>query len=200
MTATAATRSPSLPSNRWRTVDIVVTAVIGVAFGVVFFAWFVLWTALDPLFAAFKPLQYVISGVWLLPAVVAPLIVRRPGAAIFAEVVAALVSALMGSVWGLDAVLSGLIQGAGAELVFAFTLYRTWSLPVALLAGAGAAVGEAIHDIALYFRPDAFSLDFQLAIAAAMILSGVVIAGLGGWSLVRALRRTGVLESFPAEI
>jgi len=84
MTATAATRSPSLPSNRWRTVDIVVTAVIGVAFGVVFFAWFVLWTALDPLFAAFKPLQYVISGVWLLPAVVAPLIVRRPGAAIFA--------------------------------------------------------------------------------------------------------------------
>ena len=182
--------------TRWRTVDIVVTAVLGVAFGVVFFAWNAVWGAVDPLFGAVKPLQYLISGVWLLPAVVAALIVRRPGAAIFAEVVAALVSALLGSVWGLDAVLSGVIQGAGAELVFAFALYRAWSLPVAMLAGAGAAVGEAIHDIAIYFRPDAFSLDFQLAITAAMIVSGVVIAGLGGWSLVRVLRQTGVLESF----
>ena len=30
-------------SNRWRTVDIVVAAIIAVAFGVVFWAWNLLW-------------------------------------------------------------------------------------------------------------------------------------------------------------
>jgi energy-coupling factor transport system substrate-specific component len=185
------------PATRWRTVDIVVTAVIGVAFGVIFWAWGFVWGAADPIFAAAKPAQYVISGVWLLPAVVAPLIVRKPGAALFAEVVAAIVSAVLGSIWGLDALLSGFAQGAGAELVFAFTLYRSWSLPVAILAGAGAAIGEALHDLPIYFPTGA--VEFQVAIVVAMLVSGVLVAGVGGWLLVRTLRQTGVLESFPSD-
>src|SRR5829696_7251109 len=92
---------PDVPSGtRWRTVDIVVTAVIGVAFGIVFWAWGLLWTGLDAAFTAFPPGQAVMYGVWLLPAVLAPLIVRKPGAALFAETVAAIVSALLGAQWG----------------------------------------------------------------------------------------------------
>jgi energy-coupling factor transport system substrate-specific component len=183
--------------TRWRTVDILVAAVIGVAFGVVFWAWGFVWSAADPIFLAVKPVQYVISGVWLLPAVIAPLIVRKPGAALFAEVVAASVSAMLGSIWGLDTLLSGFAQGAGAELVFAFTLYRSWSLPVALLAGAGAAVGEALHDLPIYFPTS--TVEFQVAAVVAMLVSGVLVAGLGGWLLARTLRQTGVLESFPSD-
>jgi len=182
--------------TRWRTLDIVVCAVIGVAFGVVFWAWDAIWGATAPVFDAVKPLQYLGSGVWLMPAVLAPLIVRKPGAAIFAELVAAIVSALMGNIWGLDVLLSGFVQGAGAELVFAFGLYRAWGLPTALLAGAGAAVGEVLHDLPIYYPSDQFGLDFQLAIVVVAIASGVVIAGWGSWLLVRALRRAGVLESF----
>jgi energy-coupling factor transport system substrate-specific component len=197
---TTAASTPSFGStdnpSRWRTVDILVAAVIGVAFGVVFWAWNFVWGAADPLFAAAKPAQYVISGVWLLPAVLAPLIIRKPGAAIFAEVVAASVSALLGSIWGLDTVLSGFVQGAGAELAFAFVLYRTWGLPIALIAGAGAAVGEALHDLPVYY-PTA-TIEFQVAVVVAMLLSGVLVAGLGGWLLARTLRQTGVLESFPS--
>jgi energy-coupling factor transport system substrate-specific component len=194
------------PETRWRTIDIVVVAVVAVAFGVVFWAWGLVWIALDPVFAAVKPLQYLISGVWLLPAVVCPLIVRKPGAAVFGEVVAALVPVALGTPWGLDVVLSGFVQGAGAELVFAFTLYRAWGLPVALFAGAGAAVGEAIHDLVLY-REYFESLAtvagagiglFLAGIVISMLVSGVLIAGLGGWLLVRALRQTGVLEAFPS--
>src|SRR5215203_520896 len=85
---------------RWRTVDIVVTAVLGVAFGVVFWAWGLLWAALDAPFSAFPPGQAVMYGVWLVPAVLAPLIVRKPGAALFAELMAAIVSALLGSTGG----------------------------------------------------------------------------------------------------
>jgi len=186
-------------STRWRTVDIVVTAVVAVAFGVVFWAWNLVWAAADPLFQAFKPAQYVLSGVWLMPAVVAPLIVRKPGAAIFAEVVAASVSALLGSIWGLDVLLSGMLQGAGAEIVFAIALYRRWGLGVAALAGAVAAVGMALHDLPIYYPPSAgYDLGFYVPVVIAMIASGVLIAGLGGHALVRALAGTGVLRAFPS--
>jgi energy-coupling factor transport system permease protein len=201
-----ASPSPSAPlavtpgiSTRWRTVDIVVAAVIAVAFGVVFWAWNYVWAAADPLFEAFKPAQYVLSGVWLLPAVVAPLVVRKPGAAIFAEVVAASVSALLGSLWGLDVLFSGLVQGAGAEIVFAIFLYRRWGLPTAALAGAGAAIGMAVHDLWVYFPPSAgYDLGFYVPVVIAMLASGVVIAGVGGHALVRALASTGVLRAFPS--
>ena len=186
-------------SARWRTVDIVVTAVVAVAFGVVFWAWNYVWAVADPFFQAFKPAQYVLSGVWLMPAVVAPLIVRKPGAAIVAEVVAASVSALLGSIWGLDVLLSGILQGAGAEIVFAIVLYRRWGLPVTALAGAGAAVGMALHDLPIYYPPGAgYDMGFYLPVVIAMIASGVVIAGLGGHVLVRSLAGAGVLRAFPS--
>ncbi len=178
----------------WRVVDIVVTAVLGVVFGVVFWAWN---TITLPLFSGqINPLAYLVSGLWLMPAVLAMLIVRRPGAALFAELLAAIVSALLGSVWGLDVVLSGAVQGAGAELVFAVLLYRSFSLPVALVAGAGAAVGEWIHDMPVYYPATEFGV--QLAYGAFMLVSGVLIAGLGSWLLVRALAPTGVLDQFAA--
>ncbi len=183
------------PETRWRTRDILVTAVIAVAFGVVFWAWNNVWTALTPLFTAAKPLEYVISGVWLLPGVIAPLIVRKPGAALFAELVAAIVSAFLGNIWGMDVILSGFVQGVGAELVFAFLLYRSFGLPVAILAGAAAGVGEALHDLPIYYASN--DVAFQASVAILEIASGAVIAGVGGWLLVRALRAAGVLEAFP---
>lgn len=187
----------SLPVTRWRTLDIVVVAILAVAFGVVFWAWDTVWTALQPAFTGLKPAEYVISGTWLLPAIVAPLIVRKPGAALFAELVAAIVSALLGNVWGLDTILSGFVQGAAAELIFAFGLYRSYGIVTAALAAAAAGFAEATHDLPIYY-PD-YGLGLQLATYAGAIVSGVVIAGVGGWLLVRALRRAGVLESFPAD-
>lgn len=188
------TSSSTTGRDGWRTVDIVVTAVLGVAFGVVFAGWNVLTSALFS--GAVNPPAYLVSGVWLAPAVLGGLIIRKPGAAVFAEVVAAAVSAILGSVWGIDTILSGAIQGAGAELAFALFLYRSFSLPVAMLAGAGAAVGEWLHDMPLYYADLGFEL--QLAIGAFMLISGVLIAGLGSWLLVRALARTGVLSAFPS--
>jgi energy-coupling factor transport system permease protein len=181
-------------TNRWRTVDILVVAAIAIAFGIVFWFWnaFV-WVWLAPLG---QPWEYIISGVWVMPAVVAPMIVRKPGAAVFAELVAAIVSVLLGSQWGLDILLSGFVQGAGAELIFAFLLYRSFGPVTALLAGAGAGAGEALHDIPVYFA--ALPPDMQVWIAALEIGSGAVIAGLGGWLLVRSLKRTGVLQAFPS--
>jgi energy-coupling factor transport system substrate-specific component len=178
----------------WRTVDIVVAAALAVAFGVVFWAWNSVWEATKPIFAAVTPAQYIISGVWLIPAVLGALVIRKPGAALFTELVAATVSAILGSQWGLDTLLSGAIQGAAAEFVFGATLYSQWSLGVAIAAAAAAAVGEWLHDMPVYYAT--LDLGQQLVIGVFMLLSAVVIAGIGSWFLTRSLVQTGVLAQF----
>lgn len=192
LTSTTSSVGSSNESARWRTIDIIVVAILAVAFGVVFWAWSAyVWVWLKPFG---EPWEYVITGVWVMPAVVAPLIVRKPGAALFAEMVAAIVSVLLGSQWGLDTLLSGFVQGAGAELVFGFVMYRNFGPIVAFIAGAGAGIGEALHDIPVYFPT--YGANLQFGIAALEIASGAVIAGIGGWLLVRSLRRTGALQAF----
>lgn len=182
--------------SRWRTVDIVVAAAIAVAFGVVFWAWNAVWEATKPVFAAAPPSQYVISGVWLIPAVLGGLVIRKPGASLFTELVAATVSAILGSQWGLDTLLSGAIQGAAAEFVFGATLYSRWTLGVAIAAAAAAAIGEWLHDMPVYYAT--LSFGEQLVIGVFMVVSAIVIAGIGSWLLTRSLVQTGVLAQFAA--
>jgi len=180
----------------WRTVDIVVAAAIAIAFGVVFWAWNQLWAAATPAFVAIPPAQNILYGVWLVPAVLAGLIIRKPGAALFTELVAASVSAILGSQWGLDAVVSGALQGLGAEIVFLVVGYRRWTIAVALVAAIGTAIAAWVHDTPLYYAD--IGLGPQLVILAFMVVSAIVIAGIGSWLLMRSLVQTGVLAQFPA--
>ena len=180
----------------WRTVDIVVAAAIAIAFGVVFWAWNQVWAAATPAFVAIPPAQNILYGVWLVPAVLAGLIIRKPGAALFTELVAASVSAILGSQWGLDTVVSGALQGLGAEIVFLVVGYRRWTIAVALIAALGTAIAAWVHDTPLYYAD--LGLSAQLVILAFMIVSAIVIAGVGSWLLMRSLVQTGVLAQFPA--
>jgi len=186
----------SEPPRGWRTVDIVVGAVVAVAFGVVFLAWNAVNTFADPIFTFLRPLQAILYGVWLLPGVLVGLIVRRPGAAFLGGFLSAAVSVLLGSPYGADALVSGAIQGGAAELAFAVGLYRSWNLPLAMLAGGLAGLAATVHDVIAYYRDT--GVDFWLIYGAAAAASGIVIAGIGGWFLLRALVRSGVLGDFAA--
>ncbi|WP_432830203.1 ECF transporter S component [Dactylosporangium sp. CA-092794] len=181
--------------TRWRTVDIVVASIIAVAFAGVFYAWNNLWTALENGFAL--PWRAVIYGVWLVPAVLGPLVIRKPGAGLFTELVAAIVSALFGSAWGLSVIVSGLVQGIGGEFGFAATGYRSYKLGNALIAGGLAGAGATLFDLSTYYS-DVFTTGQKWTYAALVVLSGAVIAGAGSWALQRALSKTGVLDRFPS--
>ena len=109
--------------------------------------------------------------------------------------VAAGVSALLGSQWGIDTLLSGFLQGAAAELVFAFTLYRLWTFPILATAAVASAAAAWLHDWVLYY-PET-DLAIQLARGIAMAVSAVVIVAGGTVLLTRSLRQAGVLEGFP---
>ena len=140
------TNGPRSGRLRWRVVDIVVASVIGVASGLIFLLWNIGYlgpkSILEPLLPG---LQGLLDGPWLFAGVLGALIIRKPGAAIYTETLAAVVSALIGNQWGGFLTLeAGFVQGLGAELIFLVFFYRAWSLPVAVLAGAGAAIAGGI--------------------------------------------------------
>ncbi|HYI31873.1 MAG TPA: ECF transporter S component [Glaciibacter sp.] len=191
----SATRRPG--SLRWRVVDIVIASVIGVACGLVFTIWN---QASNPLSALLTPvlpgLQALLGGGWLFAGVLGGLIIRKPGAAIYTELLAAVVSTLIGNQWGPLTLVSGVVQGLGAELVFALFRYRNHRLIVALLAGAGAGLALAINDLILWWVGSAAA--FATIYTVSAVVSGVILAGLLPWLAVRALARTGALSRFAA--
>jgi energy-coupling factor transport system substrate-specific component len=180
----------------WRTVDIVVAAVIGVAVGVVFWAWNILWTVTAPLFVAFPPGQAVIYGMWLISGVLGGLIIRKPGAALLTAIAAASVSAVLGTQWGIMVILDGTLQGILPELVFLAFGYRRWNMGVAVLAAAVAGISPAIRDNITYNVT--WSLDLKIAYGVIVVLSAAVIAGVGARLLTTALARAGALAPFPS--
>lgn len=180
----------------WRGIDFVTLAVLAVAFGVVFWGWDVFLYPLVIAGLAFPPAQSLTLGVWLLPAVVGGLIVRRPGAALFTELIAANVEMLLGNQWGPLVLVSGVLQGLGVELALAAFRWRRFGLGVAVLGGALAATLELVLYEWWFYQAE-FAFGWKLLALGFAIVSGVVVAGLGGWALVRALAGTGALDAFP---
>ena len=181
---------------RWLVVDIVVASVIGVAAGIIFWAWGLAYGPLSAALSATPGFTALLGGGWLFAAVLGGLIIRKPGAAIYTELIAATVSALLGSQWGFGTLISGLVQGLGAEIVFALFFYANWSVFTAVLAGAGAGVAMSINDLVVWYPGVDFG--FQVTYVICGVISGAVIGGLMSWFIVRGLARAGALSRFAA--
>jgi energy-coupling factor transport system permease protein len=199
--ATGGTRTPRTPRTprtlSWRVVDIVVASVLGVASGVIFWAWGLAWIPLSGVLAFSPGLAGLLAGGWLFAGVLGGLVVRKPGAAVYTEVVAAVVSMLIGTQWGFSTLIWGVVEGLGAEIVFALFLYSSWRLGTALLAGAGAGLAVGLLDTTFtdYAALDAGATASYLVSA---VVSGTVIGGLGAWLGMRGLARSGALGRFAA--
>ena len=181
--------------TRWRVVDIVVASVIGVASGFLFAIWSVLSNPVtEPLKALLPGLQAAGYGFWLFAGVLTALIIRKPGAALYGELVAAVVSALVGNQWGWLTLVSGLTQGLGAELVFLLFLYGNWRVYVAVLAGAGAGLAMALTDLPLWYSGAGPTFGFVYTVSA--IAGGALVAGVLPWFATRGIARTGALSRF----
>ncbi|GAA0036964.1 MULTISPECIES: ECF transporter S component [Brevibacterium] len=190
--APAYTQAP--PTKKWRVVDYVVTAVLGIAVGLIFWVLAASWKVIELGFQAFPPSIGLIAGLWVLAGPLAGAIIRKPGAALLCEVLAALVEGVLGSHFGSTVLLSGFIQGLGAELVFAAFGYRKFTLWVTTLSGLVAAAFMAVSENILYNAE--WQLTYQFAYAACAIVSGIVISGIGAWYAYRAIAKTGALSSF----
>ncbi len=203
------------PLARWRTVDLLTVAFLGVAIGIAFWGWGIFYNGpVTALKIGYAPAMGLFVGPWFLAGVVGGLVVRRPGAALLTEVVAALASMIPGTEWGASVLLSGILEGLGAELVFAAFGYSAFGVVVAGLAGAMSAPFEWVFET--FSVPTWMSdvpglsamtagggwyaewdLGDKLVYLATMAVSGFVVAGIVGWLLTRALAQAGALRAFP---
>jgi energy-coupling factor transport system substrate-specific component len=175
----------------WTLRETLIVAVLGAVFGVLYLGWVQVWLVLQ---AVFGPVTMdVVMGFWFIVSMVAAAIIRKPGVALVSEVMAAAVQVLMGSPAGLLLLLTGLVQGAGAEAVFAATRWRRYSLAVLMAAGMGAAVFSFAYTW-VRFDYGGLAPELLLAMFALRVTSGALLGGLLAHGIVKALYRTGVLS------
>lgn len=111
------------------------------------------------------------------------------------EVLAATVSAVLGSQWGISTLYSGLAQGIGVEIIFAIFMYRQFNLGVTILAGMAAGWGAFVLELFTSGNL-AKSFEFNMIYLVTLTISGAILAGALGFYLVKALAKTGALDRF----
>lgn len=179
----------------WRNIDIIIAAVIGVAVGLIFVIWNIIGGAGYEAVNALTPgLGGLVACMWFLGGPLGAYIIRKPGAAIFVEVIAATVSALIGNQWGISTLYSGLAQGLGAELVFLILAYKSYNLVTVVISGLMAGVGAWTFE--LFTGNLAKTFEFNVIYLISTALSGAVLAGLLAYFLAKALAATGALDRF----
>ncbi|TDO11122.1 energy-coupling factor transport system substrate-specific component [Bacillus subtilis] len=174
----------------WKVKEIVIMSVISIVFAVVY----LLFTHFGNVLAGmFGPIAYEpIYGIWFIVSVIAAYIIRKPGAALVSEIIAALVECLLGNPSGPMVIVIGIVQGLGAEAVFLATRWKAYSLPVLLLAGMGSSVASFIYDLFVSGYA-AYSPGYLLISLVIRLISGALLAGLLGKAVSDSLY-TGVLN------
>jgi energy-coupling factor transport system substrate-specific component len=198
MSTTSITNRLGIERGPWRTIDLMTASLIGVTFGIVYWGWSTAYTAITTpgVTSALGPAIGLLGGPWLIAGVVGGLVVRRPGAALFAELLAAAVEALVGNEWGWATLISGSLQGVGVEIGLLLFFYRRFGWPVAAICGALAAAAEMAYEWHAYWVGLSFA--WKMGYLGCFMLSGAVVAGLGGWALTRALAASGAIDALPA--
>ena len=180
----------------WRVIDIIVASILAVACGFIFLIWnFVGGAWFEAMDALTPGLGGLVTGVWLIGGVIGALVIRKPGAALYVETLAACLSAALGSQWGFETIYSGLAQGLGVEIIFLIFAFRCFNLPTAILAGIGSALGAFILE--LFLTPNlSKSLGFNITYLVCLVISGAILAGALGYAAVQALAKAGALDRF----
>ncbi|KAB7707035.1 thiamine permease [Bacillus aerolatus] len=176
---------------KWNLREIVVMSALAVVFAIVY----LLFVQVGNVFAGLMgPIGYEpIFGIWFIVSIITAYIIRKPGAAFLSETIAAFIEVLIGNVNGPRLILSGMIQGLGAEAAFAATGWKRYSVWVLMAAGMGSSVFSFVWG---YFVSGyaALSPQYVLAMFVIRLVSGAVLAGLLGKYVGDSLGRTGVLN------
>jgi|SRR5690625_31443 len=165
--------------------DLLITIMLGVVFGIIMKFWDDLYAVITPIFPVARQLIY---GMWFMVAPFAFLLIRKPGVALLSSIASAALSAIMGH--GFSVLMYGLVQGLGAELIFASFRYKKYNIYVAGLAGIGSCFGGFFLDLAYgYADLETWALFVKYG---PRVISAFIFTGIFAYYIVKALEKTGV--------
>lgn len=193
-----ANTEPSIIANlRWRVVDIALGAALSAVFGVILCGYgLVFIPIIRTLNAAVLPgFASITHGVWYLSGTLAVLLIRKPGSAVYVNVVAAFVQVVLGSPFNIrDTVVSALLQGVFAEIPFLIAKYRKFNLTLSVLSGLLVAFEYGVFLCFTKYQgkaPTYITIHMITELVSGLLLSGVLV-----WFVYLALRATGALDNF----
>ncbi|MDF7663563.1 ECF transporter S component [Bifidobacterium sp. ESL0763] len=183
---------------RWRAADIAVGAALGVACGVVFWGFNFAYSWLSPLLGAILPgIASLLHAFWYFSGPLAVLIIRKPGAAVYVNLIGSVTEMLFGNQYSVGFVfVSALLQGIFAEIPFACLRYRKFNLALSALSGALVALEYGVFVLLFRFQGVAFASPRGIIHMVCELIGGVLIAGVMSWFLYLAIARTGALDRF----
>lgn len=182
----------------WKLKDVIMVCIFSVVFsfiylGAVYLANFIA-TVLAPFGLA--PFAYeILFGVWFMASTFVPYIVQRAGVAVISEVLSAVIEVIMGNMFGPIVILSGIIQGAGPELVFKKNRYKNFTMGSMCFAAVAACIASFIWG---FIRGGfvKYSALMLLGMFIVRLISSVIFAGVICKIAADKLAKTGALSSY----
>ena len=183
---------------KWKLKDILMIAVCAVLFGVIFlgatYAGGALYGVLLPL--GMPSLGYEpFYGLYFMAVAFAIYVIRKPGVGIVAEILAAVIETLMGNFFGPIIILSGFVQGAGFELIFALTGYKKFDTKTMILAAVICSCVTLVYNL-IVSGYNLIAIPVLALMLVVRIVSAIVIDALVTPKLANGLAKAGVLNGY----
>ena len=172
--------------------EILVTVLIAVVFALIYNIWNFVYKAVQVSGLHIEELTY---GAWFMAAIVAYLIIPKAGIALLAEFAAGAGETIVMGRFDIATMIYALLQGLACEIIFAIFKYKSRTAMVAMLAGLLAAIVTLPLDFAYGYLAEIASWNLALYIGFRLI-SGIIVAGLLSYIIVKALDQTGVTRLF----
>jgi energy-coupling factor transport system permease protein len=177
---------------KYTTRDIVLIAVIAAITGVINTGTGTLWNMLN---SSLGPLGgAILQGAFMWGYILAVWLVRKPGTALFLGLIETTVEVILGNPAGIGTLGWGIAQGLGVEAIMAISGYESFSMLVAMMAGAAASQFGTLWTAFFYGWDPAGASNVWLAMPINLV-SGLVFSGLLGFYLHKAIARTGLVRS-----
>ena len=184
---------------RWQLKDIIMVGILSLFFAVIYLGTVYLASSVSVMLAPFGLSPFaneILFGVWFMASTLAAYIIQRPGVATVTEMLAALIEVLMGNFYGPLVLVSGFLQGIGAEAGFAAFRYKSFHMGSMCAAAVGSCITSFIWG---FFRSGFMALSpgllicmFLVRLASSLLFAGVLMKLCGD-----RLAKSGVLKSYP---
>ncbi|MDF7637673.1 ECF transporter S component [Leuconostocaceae bacterium ESL0958] len=117
--------------KKWTLQDVILLALVAIIFSAFYWVMGPIYNVIYGLLGVlgWQPIVNDLTlGGWMMAAPLAAVLLRRAGAGLLAEMLAAAGEMFLGGAYGLSTLLSGFVQGLGSELGFTLTGYRSYRL------------------------------------------------------------------------